>query len=132
MLYLFIILQCVFNIVNSRIDAYRILKDKTIAHGINFTAYGIVVGVELIFLKLWWPVAIVFAIQAFFNRQNTFDIPLNKRRGLASNYQTRYPKAIMDKIEYRVFGYNPDAIFYSYIILWAVSLTALIFLYLKF
>lgn len=123
-----IIIQAIFNWINTRIDAYRILKHKNIAHGINFTAYLILVAVELICLKLWWPVAILFCLQAFFNRQNTFDIPLNLRRGLLWDYQTLFPKAIMDKIEYWLFGYKPRKIAMRYIYLQGITLVPLIFL----
>lgn len=126
-----IIIQAIFNWINTRKDAYRIMKHKTIAHGINFTAYAILVSIQLMILKLWWPVAILFCVQAFLNRQNTFDIPLNLRRGLDKFYQTKDPKALMDKIEYWVFGYNPKAIAWTYIILWCITLVLILLIYLN-
>lgn len=96
-----------WNLANSRIDAYRILKHKTIAHGINLGAYLVAVGILIwIFYPNW--VAVPFAIGAFFGRQLWFDIPLNLRRGLKWDYMSTAnpPKAFLDRIERRIFGYN--------------------------
>ena len=96
----------IFNIINSRIDAYRVLKHKTIAHGINFGAYAVFTGALCLILHLpLWNV-ILFCLSAFFNRQFTFDIPLNLRRGLVWYYQSQDnpPKAILDRIERALFG----------------------------
>jgi hypothetical protein len=123
-----IAIQVLFNLINSYIDAYRILTHKTIAHFINFTAYALLVGGEIYYFNFGFWAAFALCIQAFFNRQNTFDIPLNLRRGLDKFYQTKDPKAIMDKIEYWAFGYNPEGIAKSYILLWALSLIPLIFI----
>lgn len=99
-----------FNLVNSRLDAYRILRHKNIAHGVNLAAYACVVA-----FLIWrqkpasWPEIIDqvnFALAAFFNRQLSFDIPLNLRRGLQWDYQStdKKPKAMMDRIERWLFG----------------------------
>lgn len=95
-----------FNLVNSRMDAYRIMKDKTIAHFINFGAYAIVTGILVWIFYPQWAVGIVFGLGAFFNRQLSFDIPLNLRRKLPWYYQSAAnpPKAIMDRIERLMFG----------------------------
>lgn len=98
------------NVVNSRLDAYRILRHKNIAHGINLGAYALVVA-----FLIWrqqpagWPEIIDqvnFGLSAFFNRQLSFDIPLNLRRGLEWDYQStaEKPKAVMDQIERWLFG----------------------------
>lgn len=122
-----ILLQMLFNVVNSRVDAYRILKNKTIAHGINLGCYAVVVGIEVYFLKMVWCMAAIFCIQAFLNRQNTFDIPLNLRRGLKFGYmsQDKPPKAWWDRQEYKIFGNNGRAIAITYAILWLISLITL-------
>jgi len=123
-----IVIQVLFNITNSYIDAYRILTHKTIAHFINLTAYAVLVGGEIYCFHFGFWAALALCIQAFFNRQNTFDIPLNLRRELDWDYQTKNPKAITDKIEYWAFGYNPQGIAKSYILLWVLSLIPLIFI----
>jgi len=102
-----------FNLINSRIDAYRILKHKNIAHCINLSAYALVVA-----FLIWrqHPTglseildSINFGLAAFFNRQLSFDIPLNLRRGLPWDYQSTAPKpkAVMDRIERAIFGNLP-------------------------
>lgn len=118
-----------FNLVNVYLDAYKIKRalkkniPKAVRHGINFAAYAVCVGlvIWLRHLPLWE--AVVFAISAFFNRQITFDIPLNWRRGLKWNYVSldKPPKAIMDKVEIRIFGYNGSAPVLVYGICWIAT-----------
>jgi hypothetical protein len=111
-----------FNWGNSRLDAYRILRNKHIAHGINFAAYAVLVG-----LLCWlgrfdiWEV-IIFCISAFCNRQFSFDIPLNLRRHLQWDYVSTAnpPKSITDRIEIRLFGHNGRAPFVMYGVVWLV------------
>lgn len=107
-----------FNLVNSRIDAYRILKNKSIAHGINFGGYALfTAGVGYFSIRhaigIWCIIADagVLGLSAFCNRQFSFDIPLNKRRGLQWDYVTsaKPPKSILDQFEIRLFGYNGKA-----------------------
>lgn len=104
-----------FNVANSFIDAYRILDNKTIAHGMNFGVYLIVsiiiaylLDIPFHFLFGWLPTGtgMLFMLSAFFNRQFSFDIPLNLRRGLAWYYQSQAnpPKSITDRIERAIFG----------------------------
>lgn len=111
-----------FNVANSYFDAYKILKAqqsntaKTIKHGINFGLYlALVIGLKFAF-NLNWVFEGIFAFSAFFNRQITFDIPLNWRRHLDWDYVSldNPPKALMDRIEVRIFGYDGKkaAIFY--------------------
>jgi hypothetical protein len=114
----------VFNLTNVWIDAYRITKNKTIAHGINFGAYAVFAG-----LLCWWSgwdigVITLFCVSAFANRQFSFDIPLNLRRGLKWDYVTKAnpPKSILDRIEIRLFGYNGRAPFVLYGMVWVVCL----------
>lgn len=113
-----------FNLINSRIDAYRILRNKTIAHGINFGAYAVFCAV-LCWLARWdvWQVAI-FCVSAFTQRQFTFDIPLNLRRGLPFDYVTKAkpPAAWLDRQEIRLFGYNGRAPLLLYGAVWVVCL----------
>jgi hypothetical protein len=119
----------VFNLCNVKIDAYRILSHKTIAHGINFAAYA-----AFCVLLCWlarWDVrqVVIFCVSAFCNRQFTFDIPLNKRRGLQWDYVTKAdpPKSILDRIEIRIFGRNGRAPFLVYGVVWVVCLIIKIF-----
>lgn len=113
-----------FNLINSRIDAYRILRNKIIAHGINFGAYAVFVAL-LCWLARYdvWQV-ILFCISAFCNRQFSFDIPLNLRRGFKWDYVSKAnpPKAILDRIEIRLFGYNGRAPVVMYAAVWVVCL----------
>jgi len=107
-----------FNLINSRVDAYRIMKDKTIAHGINFGAYILFALVlyyfttkpELTWAKFTYLDLLNFCLSAFFNRQFSFDIPLNLRRGLKWFYQStaEKPKALLDRIERAIFGTGED------------------------
>jgi hypothetical protein len=111
-----------FNFINSRIDAYRILHNKKIAHGINFGAYALFVGL-LCWLGRYelWDI-LLFAISAYCNRQFTFDIPLNLRRGLEWDYVSKAnpPKSITDIIEIWLFGYNGRAPFLLYGVIWGI------------
>lgn len=104
-----------FNVANSYIDAYRILGNKTIAHGLNFGVYLLATVVICFLLSIpfyiiwgWLPCGpgMLFMLSAFFNRQFSFDIPLNLRRGLAWDYQSKAepPKSITDRIERAIFG----------------------------
>lgn len=117
----------IFNITNAYIDAYRILKDKNIAHAINFTAYFVFAIIVSIVLGFRLYPIVIFLCSAFFNRQFSFDIPLNLRRGLAWNYQSTAnpPKALLDRIERSIFGSGPkvgDKIFNAYLISYCVIL----------
>jgi hypothetical protein len=115
-----------FNLLNVKFDAYKIKRalkkniPKSVRHGINFGAYLVCVGliIWLRHLPLWD--AVLFAVSAFFNRQLSFDIPLNLRRGLKWDYVSldKRPKAMLDKIEIRIFGYNGKAPVFCYAVLW--------------
>ena len=127
-----------FNLINSQLDAYRITRHKTIAHGINFGAYAVFAMVLYCLTNkpvLTWsafPYAdlIIFCFSAFTNRQFSFDIPLNLRRGLKWDYVTKAdpPKSILDRIEIRIFGRNGRAPFLVYGVVWVVCLIIKIFL----
>ena len=113
-----------FNLSNVVYDAYRIMQNKTIAHAINFIAYLIVSIAICLLLRikfhiyfLWDTIPIihgpglVFLVSALFNRQLSFDIPLNIRRGLKWYYQTKAtgPKAsLLDRLERRIFGSSEE------------------------
>lgn len=116
-----------FNLINVKLDAYKIKRalkkniPKAVRHGINFGAYLVCVGliIWLRHLPLWD--AVLLAVSAFFNRQLSFDIPLNLRRGLKWDYVSldKPPKAMLDKIEIRIWGYNGKAPVFCYAVLWA-------------
>lgn len=97
----------IYNVANAYIDAYKIFKNKTIAHAVNFICYLLFASILCFLLRitLYIPI-ILFLLSAFFNRQFSFDIPLNLRRGLSWDYQSQAepPKAILDRIERFLFG----------------------------
>ena len=95
--------------INSQLDAYRILRNKSIAHGVNFILYGLFVALLNWVAEYDLKGVIIFSISSFFNRQFSFDIPLNLRRHLVWYYQSTAnpPKAIFDRIERFVFGNHP-------------------------
>lgn len=126
----------VHNLLNVWLDAYKIKRalkkniPKSIRHGINFAAYAITVGVVIWWQKMGVWEAVTFALSGLFQRQLTFDIPLNWRRGLPYNYVSldKPPKAIMDQIEVRLFGYNGTAPVVVYGLCWAGLFTLQFFL----
>lgn|ERR1044072_358359 len=121
-----------FNFGNVNIDAYRILKHKTIAHGINLGAYLLFACATYYFIEkpnlswLGFPYLdfSVWLLSAFFNRQISFDIPLNLRRGLEWNYVSTAnpPKSITDRVEIFLFGRNGKTPVYVYASLWFVTI----------
>lgn len=115
-----------FNLVNSRLDAYRILKHKNIAHGINFGAYAVFVGLIIWLFNYKVDEAALFCFNAFFGRQVIFDTMLNIRRGLWPFYQSTAnpPKAVMDRIERILFpDNNGKKIFFFYLGMWTVTIS---------
>lgn len=115
-----------WNLINSRIDAYRILKHKGIAHGINLVVYAVAVGVVCWIAKYGVKEIVLCGVSAFFNRQLSFDIPLNKRRKLPWYYQSTAnpPAAWWDKVERKVFGVDYDGkkivVWYSFLFVLSV------------
>jgi hypothetical protein len=110
-----------FNIFNAFLDAYRILKNKHIAHGLNFVFYAAFVSVIVLLFRMHNWETFLFCCSAFFNRQIFFDVTLNLRRGLPWDYQSIAdpPKAIMDRIEVFVFsGYSGRQIAFVYLNAW--------------
>lgn len=114
-----------FNLINSRIDAYRIMANKTIAHGINFGTYAVFVAL-LCWLGQYdiWEI-LIFCVSALTNRNISFDVALNLRRKLPWWYMSTAnpPKAWWDKIEQQIVGYNGRAITIIYGALWLLCLT---------
>ena len=137
---IFIAAQILFNIINASFDAYRIAwLNKTVSHALNFGMYAVIVGVQIYLGHFVWWYAVIFCLQAFFNRQNFFDIPLNLRRSKKDKSITwdyiskaKPPKAWWDRQEIKVFGYNGKAIAISYMILWALSTGVLYIIQIKF
>jgi hypothetical protein len=127
-----------FNFINSRVDAYRITRHKTIAHGINFGAYVLfalvlyylTVKPVMTWIKFPYADLSVYMVSTFTNRQFSFDIPLNLRRGLKWDYVSTAnpPKSILDRIEIRLFGRNGRAPFLVYGVAWLVCIIIKIFL----
>lgn len=116
------LILAVFNLVNVRIDAYRIMKNKTIAHWLNFGLYFFwTAALDIIWHIYDWRIAL-FAIAAFCCRQWTFDMPLSLRRGKKWNYVSEDPKAALDRIEIKVFGHNGTNPMIFYAIMWITSL----------
>lgn len=119
-----------FNYINSRVDAYRILRNKTIAHAVNFGVYTLFCAL-LCWLARWnlWVITL-FCVSAFCNRQFSFDIPLNLRRGLKWDYVStaKPPKAWLDRQEIRIFGYNGRAPLVMYGAIWIICLIINFFL----
>lgn len=115
-----------FNLINSRVDAYRILANKNIAHGINFGAYALFTSLLCWLSRYDVREILIFCVSAFCNRQFSFDIPLNLRRHLAWDYVSKAdpPKSILDRIEIRLFGYNGRAPFLVYGLIWILCLIA--------
>jgi hypothetical protein len=117
-----------FNLINSRIDAYRILQNKTIAHGLNFGAYALFVGIisYVCHVRAGWSIGVItlFCVSAFCNRQWSFDVPLSLRRHLSWDHVStaKPPKAFLDRIEIRLFGYNGRAPLLMYAAVWLVCL----------
>lgn len=124
------LILCAHNLLNVWLDAYKIKRalkkniPKSVRHGANLAAYCVTAAA-----LIWWQhsgvwEAIVFTLSAFFQRQLSFDIPLNLRRGLPWNYVSldKPPKALMDRIEVRIFGYNGSAPVLVYGVLWVSCL----------
>lgn len=122
-----------FNLTNAWIDAYRITKHKTIAHGLNFGAYTLFVAFlcwQCHLIAGWnFGVITLFCVSAFCNRQWAFDVPLNIRRRLPWDYVTKAkpPAAILDRVEIRIFGYNGRAPLFVYAVVWVACLIIKIF-----
>lgn len=113
-----------FNLINSRLDAYRIMRNKNIAHGVNFGVYALFCAL-LCWLARWnIGVITLFCVSAFSNRNISFDIPLNLRRGLRWDYvsMAKPPAAWLDRQEIRLFGYNGRAPVVMYAAVWVVCL----------
>lgn len=119
------LILALFNWLNSQIDAYKILQNKTVAHAVNFGMYAGLTG-TLVYLwrhDLW--LSVLFCTSAFFNRQLSFDIPLNLERKLPWYYQSTAnpPKALMDKIERLIFPSNDGKLIAAiYAACWVASI----------
>lgn len=113
-----------FNLLNAAHDAFRIRAHKRIYHGLNFGVFTLLVA--LLCWRAGWNFGVItlFCVSAFCNRNITFDIPLNKFRGLKWDYVStaKPPKAILDRIEIRLFGYNGRAPVIMYAVVWVVCL----------
>lgn len=113
-----------YNLLNAVHDANRIRLHKRIFHGINFGVYILLCG--LLCWKAHWNVWVItfFCVSAFCNRQFSFDIPLNLRRGLKWDYVSlaKPPKSLTDRFEIFLFGYNGRAPFLLYGVIWVACL----------
>ena len=107
MIYALLILTA-FNVINAFADAVRILGNKPIAHWLNFGLYALIFLGSCSAMDLVWYKALLLAVWAYCNRQIFFDILLNLRRGLKWDYVSldKPPKALTDRIEVKLWGYN--------------------------
>jgi hypothetical protein len=119
-----------FNVLNAFFDASRIKRGKKIQHWINFLLYGISIGLILYFTNPPVLICILFCVSAFFNRQLFFDVVLNVRRGLPWYYVSldKPPKALMDRIEVRIFGYDGRTPTELYACLWVATMLTINFI----
>jgi hypothetical protein len=119
-----------FNLLNAVHDANRIRLHKRIYHGLNFGVYVLLVA--FLCWKAHWNIGVItlFCVSAFCNRQLSFDVPLNRFRGLKWDYVSlaKPPKSILDRIEIRLFGYNGWAPVIMYAVVWVVCLIIKIWL----
>lgn len=124
-----ILVLVLFNIGNAYLDAKRIGSGKTVKHWLNGLLYAILAGAGMYFIGGQWWYLSVFALQAFFSRQVTFDIPLNIWRGLKWDYVSleEKPHSFLDRIEISIFGRNGEYISLAYIMLWVSTLVVLAF-----
>lgn len=125
-----ILITITFNLVNSQLDAVRILGNKNVSHALNLGTYLVACGIAWwIFEQNYhWDHILVYTIMIFSCRQITFDIPLNWRRGLNWDYVSpaNPPKAIMDRIEQWIFGKNGRLPVYIYSGIWFLSTAEMI------
>lgn len=118
----------IFNVANVNIDAYLIFNNKRVGHLVNFCAYAILTTLLCILFPFSTFAVVLFCISAFLNRQFTFDIPLNLRRGLEWDYQTLDASSnasLLDRLERSVFGNSPNVgkkIFKAYLACYAVTI----------
>lgn len=125
-----------FNILNAFFDAYLIKRalgkniPKAIRHGVNLSLYIISVGFIIFFVRPSLVNGILFCVSAFCNRQIFFDIPLNWRRGLSWDYVSldKPPKALMDRIEIGIFGYDGKTPTQIYACLWVLTMLIINFI----
>jgi|GEM_PF-2105802 len=103
-----LIILTAFNVVNAFADAVRILGNKPIAHWLNFGLYAVIYSESCFANDLVWYKALFLGLWAYCNRQIFFDILLNLRRGLKWDYVSldKPPKALTDRIEVALWGYN--------------------------
>lgn len=97
-----------FNIGNAFIDSTRIKRGLKIHHWLNAGLYILCIACECILGHLAPAQIILLCIWAMAARQIFFDIPLNLRRGLKWDYVSldKPPKALNDRIEVKLWGYN--------------------------
>lgn len=115
---------CLFN---AFFDAYLIFEDKRIAHGVNGALSVAVAWVISFMTEMNLSETMLFGLACLFNRQISFDIPLNLRRKLGAFYQSvaNPPKAITDQIERYLFGFiSGKQLAIIYFNLFLVSVTA--------
>lgn len=119
-----------YNMLNAAIDARRIKLGRRIYHGVNLGVYALFCAFLCLIAR--WNIGVItlFLISAFFSRQLSFDIPLNLKRGLKWDYVSpaKPPRAITDRIEIWLFGYNGRAPVFMYAALWVVCLVIKFFL----
>lgn len=125
MIYL-ILLEALYNLCNAFFDANRIKKGKRIYHGLNLFSYAVYCMVlYVIFYHSYFNkeeiiksivCLFIFLLSAGLNRQISFDLPLNKIRGLSWFYVSHEPK-FPDNIEQFLLGNNGKKITLWYAII---------------
>lgn len=118
-----------YNYVNAIRDANKIKNNISINHVSNGLDYAFMIFIIIFITDIYnYEMFILFPISAFFNRQISFDIPLNLKRKLKWDYVSKVASSLIDKIEIRIFGYNGKAPTILYGILFSITIIIELFL----
>lgn len=118
-----IIIMIIVNVINAHIDSQRIKANKIIKHWLNGLLYiSAFIGVILVF-KIRPIKSVMLGFCWLSGRQIFFDISLNSFRGLKWYYVSldKPPKAFIDRIEVKLWGYNGKAAVLVYGVAFVIS-----------